>query len=160
MAGFWAGRRPLSVQWGTSWDGRRLYVASWQAKPGTLFALDPTTGHILWSNPNPSDGCTTGGAAAFPQCNLSLAAAVTTSPGLVYEGSIDGKMRIYNSSTGGILWQYDTIRQYTGVNGLTASGGSIPGVGGAVVSHGQLYVQSGFTSSWGIPGHVLLCFGL
>lgn len=149
------------IQWGTSWDGNRLYVASWQAEPGTLFALDPATGHILWSNPNPSDGCTTGGAAAFPtQCNLSLVSAVTSSPGLVYEGSIDGKMRIYNSSTGQIVWQYDTIRQYTGVNGLTASGGSIAGVGGAVVSHGQLYVQSGFTTAWGIPGHVLLCFGI
>lgn len=32
------------IQWGTSWDGRRLYPASRQAKQGTLFALDPATG--------------------------------------------------------------------------------------------------------------------
>jgi polyvinyl alcohol dehydrogenase (cytochrome) len=34
--------------------------------PGTLFALDPATGHVLWRTPSPADGCTTGGAAAYP----------------------------------------------------------------------------------------------
>jgi hypothetical protein len=73
----------------------------------------PSSAMSSWAQPEPVRRLHHGRAAAFPQCNLSLAAAVTTF-----------------------------------------------GVGGAVVSHGQLYVQSGFTSSWGIPGHVLLCFGL
>jgi polyvinyl alcohol dehydrogenase (cytochrome) len=149
------------IQWGTSYDGVHIYAASWQAEPGTLFALNPATGKIQWSTPNPPDGCSTGGAASFPtECNLSLVSAVSSTPGLVYEGSIDGKMRIYSSSDGKLLWQYDTVRSFTGVNGLTASGGSIAGVGGAVISHGTLYVQSGFTRAWGIPGHVLLAFSM
>lgn len=149
------------IQWGSSYDGQRLYVATWQASPGTLFALNPATGAIVWKNPNPSDGCTTGGAAAFPDnCNLSMISAVSSTNGLVYEGSADGKMRIYRSSDGSITWQYDTVRQFTGVNGDTGSGGSISGNGGSVVSRGMLFVQSGYFSFYGIPGRVLLAFGL
>jgi polyvinyl alcohol dehydrogenase (cytochrome) len=153
--GGWGG-----VQWGSSFDGRRLYVATWQADPGTLFALDPADGHILWRTPNPADGCSTGGAVAFPnECNLSHISAVTTTPGLVYEGSADGKMRIYRANDGQVVWEYDTIREYVGVNGATASGGSVSGNGGAVVANGMLYVQSGYYSFYGIPGRVLLAFG-
>lgn len=153
--GGWGG-----VQWGSSWDGERLYVATWQANPGTLFALDPATGHIIWRSPNPPDGCTTGGATAWPDnCNLSFAAAVTTTPGLVFEGSFDGKMRIYRASDGEQVWEYDTIREYTGVNGETASGGSISGNGGSVVTNDMLYVNSGYYHFYGIPGRVLLAFG-
>ncbi|MFI2664310.1 outer membrane protein assembly factor BamB family protein [Micromonospora carbonacea] len=153
--GGWGG-----VQWGSSFDGKRLYVATWQANPGTLFALDPADGHILWRTPNPANGCSTGGATAFPSnCNLSHISAVTTTPDLVYEGSADGKMRIYRARDGQVVWEYDTIRQYTGVNGATGSGGSVSGNGGAVVANGMLYVQSGYYSFYGIPGRVLLAFG-
>ena len=61
---------------------------------------------------------------------------------------------------GQILWQYDTVREFTGVNHVTGSGGAIPGRGGAVVAHGMLYVRSGYFSWFGIPGRVLLAFGL
>lgn len=149
------------IQWGSSYDGTHLYVATWMANPGTLFALDPATGKINWSQPAPSDGCTTGGAAAFPNnCNPSMISAVSSSPGLVYEGGADGKMRVYRSSDGANLWQYDTVRQFTGVNGVPGSGGSVSGTGGAVVSNGMMYVESGYYSFYGIPGNMLLAFGL
>jgi polyvinyl alcohol dehydrogenase (cytochrome) len=148
------------IEWGTSYDGTHLYVASWQAAPGTLFALDPGTGKVLWSTPNPADGCTTGGAAAFPSCTPSMITAVSSTPGLVWEGSVDGKIRAYRSNDGTNVWQYDTIRDYTGVNGLTGSGGSISGNGGPVISHGMLYVESGYNRFFGLQGKVLLAFGL
>lgn len=147
------------IEWGTSYDGRYLYLATWKAGPGTLFALDPATGGVVWSAPNPADGCTTGGAAGNPACSLSLQTAVTSTPGLVYEGSDDGKFRIYQSSDGALLWQYDTAQQFTGTNGATASGGSVSGNGGAVVSNGMVYVESGYPL-YGVPGRVLLAFGL
>ncbi|NUT99564.1 MAG: PQQ-binding-like beta-propeller repeat protein, partial [Saccharothrix sp.] len=49
------------IQWGSSFDGRRLYMATYMANPGTVFALDPVDGDVLWQTPNPADGCTTGG---------------------------------------------------------------------------------------------------
>ena len=151
----------MGILWGSASDGHRLYVATWHANPGTLFGLNPATGEVLWRTPNPADGCTTGGAAAHGDaCHLSHMAAVTATPGLVYEGSMDGKMRIYRAEDGEILWQYDTIREFTGANHVTGSGGAIAGHGGAVVSHGMLYVQSGYYTWFGIPGRVLLAFGL
>ncbi|MEV0679045.1 PQQ-binding-like beta-propeller repeat protein [Actinosynnema sp. NPDC050436] len=150
------------IQWGSSSDGKRLYMATNWGNPGTVFALDPGNGDVLWETPNPENGCTTGGAAQFPQvCQRSHTPAVTTSPGLVYEGSVDGKMRIYDSTTGKVRWEYDTIRDFQGVNGLTGRGSAISGNGGAVVADGMLYVQSGYWPSYPSDhGNVLLAFGL
>nr|WP_042181053.1 PQQ-binding-like beta-propeller repeat protein [Kibdelosporangium sp. MJ126-NF4] len=150
------------IQWGTSYDGERLYVATYYGKPGTLFALNPANGDIHWQTPNPSNGCTWGGAAAYPKtCALAHAAAVTTSPGVVYLGSTDGKLRAYSARTGAVLWEYDTIRDFAGVNGLTGHGGALPGAGGAVVANGMVYTHSGYYPFYPSErGAVLLAFGL
>jgi polyvinyl alcohol dehydrogenase (cytochrome) len=151
------------VQWGTSYDGQRLYVATWIDKPnGNVFALDPATGAILWETAGPADGCTTGGAASAAGCKLAFTPAVTSSPGLVYEGSADGKMYVFSAATGRLLWQYDTVRSFNGVNGVAGHGESISGVGGAVVAEGMVYVQSGYYPLRSAPntGTVLLAFGL
>jgi len=152
---------PGGIQWGTSYDGQRLYIATWQANPGTLFAIDPATGATMWSAPNPPDGCSTGGAAQFPgYCQLALTPAVTTSPGVVYEGSWDGKMRAFSADTGAVLWEYDTFRHFAGVNGITGTGSAVSGNGGAVVSNGMVFVQSGYYPYPVDAGYVLLAFGL
>jgi polyvinyl alcohol dehydrogenase (cytochrome) len=149
------------IQWGSSYDGHRLYIATYFADPGTLFALDPATGDQLWQTPNPADGCTTGGAAASPDvCTLAHTPAVSSSPGLVWEGSNDGKMRAYDARTGRVLWTFDTIRDFAGVNGLTGHGSSLSGNGGAVIAHGMMYVQAGYVPFYPSDfGTVLLAFG-
>jgi polyvinyl alcohol dehydrogenase (cytochrome) len=150
------------IEWGASYDGSRLYVATWQANPGTLFALDPADGDILWSTPNPADGCTWGGASASPDlCQRAHTPAVTSSPGLVWEGSMDGKLRAYSSATGAVLWQYDTVRDFDGVNGLPGRGSSVSGNGGTVVADGMVFVQSGYYPFYPTDrGWVLLAFRL
>lgn len=165
-------RRQLSVpmpggglsglQWGSSYDGKSLYMATYQANPGTLFALNPANGDVRWQTPNPADGCTTGGAAKFPNvCRLAHTPAVSSTHGLVYEGSNDGKMRIYDARDGKVLWTFDTIRDFAGVNGLTGFGSAISGNGGAVIADGMLYVQSGYYPGYPSEhGTVLLAFGL
>lgn len=150
------------IQWGSSYDGNRLYVATYFADPGTLFALNPADGRVLWQTPNPANGCAWGGAAQHPDvCTLAHTPAVSTSPGLVYEGSNDGKMRVYAAGTGAVLWEFDTIREFRGVNDLIGFGSAISGNGGAVVSNGMLYVQSGYYPMYPSErGNVLLAFGL
>nr|WP_308424701.1 PQQ-binding-like beta-propeller repeat protein [Longimycelium tulufanense] len=150
------------IEWGSSYDGERIYAATWFADPGTLFALDPATGEILWQTPNPVDGCSWGGAAEHPdKCALGHAPAPTTTPGLVYEGSYDGKMRIYAADTGKVLWQYDVVRDFITVNGVPGRGNDIAGGGGAVVANGMLYIKTGYWSPYpNDKGNLLLAFGL
>jgi polyvinyl alcohol dehydrogenase (cytochrome) len=149
------------IQWGTAWDGQRIYVATHDAHPGTLFALNPANGQILWANKNPADGCSTGGATGNPDCRLALPAATSIVPGLVFEGSWDGKMRAYNSRTGLILWSYDTVHSYIGTNGVTGQGGTMSGAGATIVD-GRVYINSGYQPypTAGMVGNVLLAFGL
>ncbi len=158
----WPGAGLGGIQWGSSFDGRQLYVATYFADPGTLFALDPATGAVRWETPHPADGCTTGGAAQHPDvCLLAHGPAVSSSPGVVYEGSNDGKLRAYSAHTGRVLWTFDTVRDFTGVNGKPGRGGAISGGGGgAVVVNGMVYVQAGYWPAYPNPhGSVLLAFG-
>ncbi|MGW6445265.1 outer membrane protein assembly factor BamB family protein [Lentzea sp. NPDC055074] len=149
------------ILWGGSYDGERLYVATNQAGPGALHALDPATGALLWKTPNPADGCSWGGAAEHPdKCVMANLPAVTTTPGVVYEGSSDGKMRAYASRDGRVLWEYDTVRDFQGVNGITGRGSGLSGAGGAVVVDGMVYVHSGYRPYYpNDKGFVLLAFG-
>ncbi|WP_033383659.1 outer membrane protein assembly factor BamB family protein [Kibdelosporangium aridum] len=158
-----AGGGTGGIQWGSSYDGKRLYIASYNAKPGTLFAVNPANGDLLWQTPNPADGCTTGGAGQNPgRCTLAHGPAATSSPGLVWEGSNDGKLRAYDSANGRVLWTYDTVRTFTGVNGIEGSGSAISGTGGgAVIANGMVYVQSGYWPQYpSDTGRVLLAFSL
>ncbi len=148
------------IQWGTSWDGERIYVSTHDAQPGTLFALNPSNGQVLWSRPNPADGCD--GKPGRPQCRLALPAATSTIPGLVFQGSWDGHLRAHDFRNGQILWDFDTYRAYAGVNGFAGQGGSINGAGAVIVGD-TVYVNSGY-EAFGpgsfLPGNVLLAFSL
>jgi polyvinyl alcohol dehydrogenase (cytochrome) len=68
-------------------------------------------------------------------------------------------VRAYDSSTGAILWTFDTNRDFTSGNGVKAHGGSIDGPG-PVVAGGMLYVTAGNAGFVGTAGNVLLAFGL
>ncbi len=48
---------------------------------------------------------------------------------------------------------------YTTVNGVEAKGGSLDGAGPVVVG-GMVYVNSGYPRFGGMPGNVLLAFGI
>lgn len=149
------------IIWGSSYDGQNLYVATWFANPGVLYALNPATGAIGWRTPSPPNGCSTGGAAGQQSCVPGFTPAVTSSPGLVFEGNADGKMYAFSSATGDVLWSYDTVQQFQGVNGAPGHGESLSGLGGAVVANGMVYVQSGYYPlSASSEGTVLLAFGL
>jgi len=163
------------VQWGSAYDGRRVYVAlsdvipetagtaaapptaPGQAPPpntsgGGLFALDPSSGQIVWTTPHP-------GCGNQPGCSPAQSAAVTAIPGIVFSGGIDGHLRAYAADKGAIVWDVDTAQPYKTVNGVTGSGGSLDGPGPVVVG-GMVFVNSGYAFVSGKPGNVLLAFSV
>ncbi|HEX8103756.1 MAG TPA: PQQ-binding-like beta-propeller repeat protein, partial [Solirubrobacteraceae bacterium] len=154
------------IQWGTVYDGRRIYAATNQGVPEpVLAALDPATGAVLWKVTVPQDACSTGGAAAAEPgaCTRAFPAALSAVPGLVFTGDRAGKLRAYSAEDGRMLWEQDTVRRYLGVNGQAGSGGSISH-GGPTIAHGMVYTESGYLTSnapfTGIRGNVLLAYGL
>jgi polyvinyl alcohol dehydrogenase (cytochrome) len=118
---------------------------------GGLHALDIKTGKIVWTaKPSPC-------AAGRTDCSPAQSAAVTAIPGVVFSGSFDGHLRAYSATTGEVLWDVDTAREFATVNGKPARGGSMDVAGPAVVN-GMLFVNSGYGQWGGMPGNVLLVF--
>ena len=163
------------VQWGSAFDGQRVYVALSDVIPetagtaaappappgqapqpnqsgGGLFALDPASGQTVWSTPHP-------GCGGRPGCSPAQSAAVTAIPGIVLSGGIDGHLRAYASGSGAIVWDVDTAQPYQTVNGVTGNGGSLDGPGPVVVG-GMVFVNSGYAFVAGKPGNVLLAFSV
>jgi polyvinyl alcohol dehydrogenase (cytochrome) len=162
-------------QWGSAADAQKVYVAisdigiggvadpkSPQGfrmtldpkKGGGLHALDLKTGKIDWSA-KPASACAENGT----NCSPAQSAAVTAIPGLVFSGSVDGHLRAYSSSSGEILWDVDTAREFATVNGKPAHGGSMDAAGPAVVN-GMVFVNSGYGQWGGVPGNAFLAFSV
>jgi polyvinyl alcohol dehydrogenase (cytochrome) len=145
------------IEWGAAIDDERAYFAVSDittAQPGGLHAVSLVTGTRTWFTPPPSPAC---GSARG--CNGAQSAAVTAIGGAVFSGSNDGSLRAYSTSTGEILWEFDSNRDFTTVNAVPAKGASMIGPG-AVVAGGMVYVNSGYGAFGGRPGNVLLAFGL
>lgn len=165
------------IQWGTAFDGSRVYVALSDIQPepappgtpgaqpsfigamrlnprvgGGMFALNPENGNIVWNTPHP-------GCGERPGCSPAQSAAVTAIPGVVFSGGLDGHLRGYASDTGKIIWDVDTAQAYKTVNGVQGNGGSLDGPGPVVVG-GMLFVNSGYAFVGGMPGNVLLAYSI
>ena len=153
------------VQWGMSVDGRHVYAATSDVvtiRTATSRSLDPRSGGGLTAL-RVTDGSIVWRAEPVPcgdrsPCSPAQSAAVTSMPGVVFAGSLDGHLRAYDTSTGRVIWDVDTARPFTTVNGVKASGGAIDGPG-VVVANGLVLVTSGYTRYGGMPGNVLLVFG-
>jgi polyvinyl alcohol dehydrogenase (cytochrome) len=145
------------IEWGAAVDERYAYFAVsdiLQPNPGGLHAVHLATGQRAWSTPAPKPVCATGRG-----CNGAQSAAVTAIPGVIFSGSNDGAVRAYSAADGAILWEFDTNRDFTTVNGVAARGASILGPG-PVVAGGMVYTNSGYGAFGGRPGNVLLAFGV
>jgi polyvinyl alcohol dehydrogenase (cytochrome) len=134
------------LQWGSSTDGNRIYVASAnsQKKPwvvngqtitsGFWAALDAFTGTVLWQTVDPFGG--------------QDMAAVSSTKYLVFGCSMDpqGHMYAMDSATGSILWSF-------------ASGGSCNA--GAAIADGTVYWGSGYSKlGLGTPNNKFYAFSL
>ena len=160
------------VQWGMASDDRHVYAAVSDvvrirkaegdpndparftlnpSEGGGLTALDLKDGRKVWYAAPPP-------CSATPGCSPAQSAALTTIPGVVFSGSLDGHLRAYAAEDGRVVWDVDTAREYMAVNGVTGRGGSLDGPG-AVVVGGMVFVNSGYSRFGGMAGNVLLAFG-
>jgi len=158
------------IQFGMAYDGTRLYVpiadmansmdssnlardrSAGKPRPG-LYALDPVTGRLLWSNAA-DDVC-----KGRKFCDAGILASIAAIPGAVFAGQMDGRLRAYDSTDGRVLWDYDTSEPVNALGGVKAHGGSIGG-GGPVVHDGMVYTNSGYGLYFHMPGNVLLAFSV
>ena len=163
------GGRNGGVQWGMASDGQAVFAAVSDlagvlnsggavggakfdpAKGGGLTALRPADGGNIWfAAPHPCD-------PPRPGCSPAQSQAVTAIPGVVFSGSVDGHLRAFAAEDGKALWDFDTAKSYSTVNGVEARGGSLDGAG-PVIAGGMLFVNSGYPRNGGMPGNVLLAF--
>lgn len=128
-------------------DGRTYRSAP---RPG-LYALNAANGRVIWSHPA-TDYCH---GRRF--CDPGIVAAITSVPGVVFAGHMDGMLSAYAAGSGKVLWRYDTLRKFTTVSGAVGHGGSFDGPG-AAVRDGYVVINSGYGLYFHMPGNVLLAF--
>ncbi len=92
------------------------------------------------------------------RCRLGMSPAPLLVDGAVVTGTTEGMLRIFDSETGEILFEYNTNRPYPRtVNGLPGQGGGLDAAP-YVAANGTLFVQSGYARFGEPPGNMLLAF--
>jgi len=136
------------INFGGAADDQQAYFGT---RSNGISALDLRTGERKW----------VAKIAPFtPPRQVGQTAALTVIPGVVVSGGADGVMRAFAASDGRQVWEYDTLRDFTTVNGVAAKGGAM-GAPGPTVAGGMIFVGSGYTGLGnGRGGNVLLAFGL
>lgn len=148
------------IMWGAAADGHIAYFAlsDWDpGKPeagGGIAAIDIATGKKLWSVPAARPAC-----LGTPGCSAAQPAPITLIPGVLFAGSLDGHVRGYDARNGVTIWDFDTLKDFSTVDGIKAHGGSMNG-SGPVVAGGMLFVNAGYSRLPVMAGNVLLAFGV
>lgn len=142
------GDDPGGIQWGTAWDGTRIYAAIGHfrnAVPYTLAsgetttagswaALDPRTGRIEWQTADPLMAPDLG--------------ALSVANGVVFAGSMAAtgdQMYALDARNGSILWRFP-------------AGGSV--VAGPAIVDGVAYWGSGYARTGGVGNNKFFAFSV
>ena len=156
-----AGSALGGIEWGHSADQENAYAAVSDlfagrgAKPGGIHAVKLATGEKVWDTPAPALDCKPGSKG----CTGAQSAAISTMPGVVFSGSVDGHFRAYSTKTGEIIWDFNTVQDYQTVNGVADKGGSLDSAG-PTIADGMVFTNSGYGMWLGLPGNVLLAFSV
>lgn len=150
------------MEWGSAADDRLVYFPNADAQygpaeAGGLAAVKLDTGERVWFTRPPAITCKGENDRA---CVQAQSAAVTVIPGVVFSGATNGILRAYSTTDGRVVWEYNTARPFTTVNGVPAKGGQLNGPG-PTVAGGTLFVTSGYAAVGGgsaAAGNVLLAF--
>ena len=99
------------------------------------------------------------GAARRTHCTCFIRLGDHCHSGVVFQGGSDGKLLALSTDDGSKLAEFETNKTFETVNKVVAKGGSITAPG-PTVAGGMVFVGSGYAVLGGIPGNVLLAFGV
>jgi polyvinyl alcohol dehydrogenase (cytochrome) len=150
------------VHWGMTFRGDIVYVPvsdrsgitdqGEPRQPG-LHAIDMKTGEVLWYTQAPERCRDQQG------CMEAYSAPVTGTDDLLLAGSLNGYLFAHDPTTGELVWEYNTAREYATINGITARGGSLDATG-PVLSGDYMIVSTGYATFGQMPGNAVLVFKL
>jgi len=147
---------------GVASDGQRVFAPLFSNEdqrsvddPGVgtlgLHALDAFTGRSLWRVPV-AKNCPKGECRGYSTAPTVISGAVLA--------AANGSLRAFDTASGALLWEFDTARDFTALNGDIAHGGSIEG-SGPVIAAGMVYQSGGYDYAHGTtPGNALLAFSV
>ncbi len=151
------------VHFGMAASAGRLFVpitdhfafgpADFPASPG-VYALDVATGQMIWKAPSPVTKCES------MVCHPGYGGALAVTGGVLLAGADDGHLRAFEASTGKLLFEDNTMRDFATINGVPARGGSISGGVGPIAWKGTVIVPSGYGFASKPKGNVLLVYSV
>ena len=152
--------------WGITTDGERAFLPindpgvarpGFTPRPG-MYSFFVGSGESSWDYPLRAD-CSDGRDARVLQCDsrFGFSATPLLIDGALVSGGLDGRLFVFDSDTGEVLFQFDTAQEFETVNGVPAKGGAIDAHAIAAGS-GMIFVGSGYGSFGQTPGNVLLAF--
>ena len=153
--------------WGIAVDGNRVLLPISDPNAANrsddvirsgIYAFDITTGEADWeyrARPDCADGrseIVQGCAQRYGFSSLPLVV-----DGALIAGNIDGRLFIFDNSSGRVLFEFDTAQNFSTINGVTARGGSID-AHSVAAGAGMVFIGSGYERFNQQPGNVLLAF--
>ncbi|NWG47094.1 MAG: PQQ-binding-like beta-propeller repeat protein [Alphaproteobacteria bacterium] len=157
------------IHWGLAADAGRVMVpvndpGTWSEersayRPGPgLHGVDIDTGTVLWSR-LVAPHCPPEREAHLRRCGsyFGMSGSAILIDGVVFNGTLDGRVFAHDAASGEALWSFDTARDFDTRNGVPARGGAIDNAA-IVAAGGLLFVQSGYSMHGQSPGNVLLAF--
>jgi polyvinyl alcohol dehydrogenase (cytochrome) len=150
--------------WGIATDSERAFMTindpggmNGNSRPG-LFSYFVGTGEPSWFYEAQPE-CNDRRSERLRRCEslYGFSATPLSVDGAVITGGLDGRLFVFNSSSGELIFQYDTVKDYETVNGVEGYGGSIDSHSIAAGS-GMVFVGSGYGQFRQVPGNVLLAF--
>ena len=150
--------------WGIATDSERAFMTindpgnmSANSLPG-IYTYFLRTGEPSWSYQVQPE-CNDQRSDRLRRCEAlyGFSATPLSVDGAVITGALDGRLFIFNSDSGELLFEYDTAQDFDTVNGVEGYGGSIDSHSIAAGS-GMVFVGSGYGQFSQVAGNVLLAF--
>ncbi|MFK7865624.1 MAG: PQQ-binding-like beta-propeller repeat protein [Pseudohongiellaceae bacterium] len=150
--------------WGIATDSKRAFMTindpgtrAESARPG-IYTYFVGSGEPSWSyEVQPSCGEERSDRLRRCEALYGFSATPLSVDGAVITGGLDGRLFVFDSDSGDILFEYDTAADFETINGVEGYGGSIDSHSIAAGS-GMVFVGSGYGTFSQVAGNVLLAF--